>query len=65
MAKNNDLENGWLIGGDYYQQMKIYCTCDYCGAPIYEGDTFHIIGRKKTGYDKVCEDCHQKKVAGE
>lgn len=65
MAKNNDLENGWIIGGDYYQQMKVFCVCDYCGKPIYEGDTFHIIGKPPYGCDKVCEECHQKKVAGE
>ena len=67
-----DLENPMVsgvsyyrIGGTVYQQMKIYCSCDYCGRPIYEGDTFHLIGRDKYHCDKVCEACHEKKVAGE
>lgn len=67
-----DLENPMVsgvsyyrIGGTEYQQMKIYCSCDYCGTPIYEGDTFHIVGKGGARCDKVCEQCHQKKVAGD
>lgn len=70
--RRNDLENPMVSGATYYrvgnhdcQQIKVYCSCDYCGAPIYEGDTFHLIGHDKYGCDKVCEACHQKKVAGE
>ena len=70
--RKNDLENPmangtsyYTIGGVDYQQMKVYCSCDYCGAPIYEGDTFHLIGKSQYSCDKVCAACHQKKVAGE
>lgn len=65
MAKHNDLENSWTIGDYYVEQIAIYCSCDYCGKPIYEGETFHIIGRDKYHCDKVCESCHEQKVAGE
>lgn len=65
MAKHNDLENSWTIGDYYVEQIAIYCSCDYCGKPIYEGETFHIIGRDQYHCDKVCESCHEQKVAGE
>lgn len=64
MPKKDDLENPMVVG-DYYEQVKVYCSCDNCGKPIYEGDTFHLIGRGAYHCDKVCEECHKKKVAGE
>lgn len=58
---HRDLENP-MVQGDYYEQPKIYAVCSECGGVIYEGETFHLIGR---GADcqKVCSECHRREVA--
>ena len=57
MAKNNDLENGWVIGGDYYQQMKIFCMCDYCGKPMSASEA--------NDYGTLCERCYMREYYNE
>ena len=59
--RKGDLENP-MVQGDYYEQPKIYAVCSECGAVIYEGDYFHLIGRGSS-CQKVCSDCHRKEVA--
>lgn len=58
---DRDLENPMVIG-DYYEQPRIYATCAECGAIIYEGDIFHLIGRGSS-CQKICSDCHKTKEA--
>lgn len=59
----DDLENPMVVG-DYYSQLKLYAVCAECGSPIYEGDFFHIIGKKgSSSITKICDDCHQRKMA--
>ena len=39
---------------DYYGEgeKKIYCFCDACGEPIYEGEDYFKIGE-----DNICPAC--------
>lgn len=48
---NDNLEHGWIVN-DYESEDKEYCTCEWCGEPIYIGDIYYDLNG-----DKVCEDC--------
>lgn len=49
-----DLENP-MVQGDYYALAEVRDTCDGCGGPIYEGDTFYLIDGAP-----VCAECIAK-----
>ena len=50
----DDLENP-MVQGDYYALAEVCGTCDGCGGPIYEGDTFYLIDGAP-----VCAECIAK-----